>query len=55
VFQAGNSTQIHMWIGMGFLCNVPPKTPNKGFLLFNKIQKYYMLKYASNREKPFEV
>jgi hypothetical protein len=31
VFQAGNSTQIHLGIGMGFLCNVPLQTPHKGF------------------------
>jgi hypothetical protein len=33
VFQPGNSTQIHLGIGMEFLCNVPANTAQKGFFL----------------------
>jgi hypothetical protein len=29
-----NSTQIHLWIGMGFLFNVPAKTTQKGFFCY---------------------
>jgi hypothetical protein len=35
VFQPGNSTQIHLWIGMGLLCNVSAQTSNKGFYEIN--------------------
>jgi hypothetical protein len=31
--QFANSTQIHLWIGMGFLCNVPANTAHKGFFI----------------------
>jgi hypothetical protein len=34
VFQASNSTQIHLGIGMGLLCNVPAQTTHKGFYEF---------------------
>jgi hypothetical protein len=35
VFQPSNATQIHLGIGMGFLCNVSPNSAQKGF------SKYY--------------
>jgi hypothetical protein len=34
VFQHINSTQIHLWIGMGFLFNVTAKTTQKGFFCY---------------------
>jgi hypothetical protein len=30
----GNSTQIHLGIGMGILCNVPANIAQKGFLKY---------------------
>jgi hypothetical protein len=38
VFQPSNSTKIHLWIGMGFLCNVQAKTTHQGFffIIHNK-------------------
>jgi hypothetical protein len=33
MLQPGNSTQIHLGIGMGILFNVPPEAAHKGFLL----------------------
>jgi hypothetical protein len=39
MFQAGSSTKIHMWIGMGFLCNVPPEAAYKGIIIIINYQK----------------
>jgi hypothetical protein len=39
VFQTGNSTHIHLGIGMGFLYNVPAEAAQKGFfsiIIYNK-------------------
>jgi hypothetical protein len=33
--QCANSTQIHLWIGMGFLCYVPAAAAHKGFLHYS--------------------
>jgi hypothetical protein len=30
--QCGDSAQIHLGIGMEFLCNVPPNTAHEGYL-----------------------
>jgi hypothetical protein len=44
VSQPGSSTQIHLWIGMGLLCNVPVQTPHKG------LHEIYV-KYQKKKEK----